>query len=101
VLAGAVDSRLLLLLPALATVHRVRVLGFADAGPGAGPAVPLRAARLAAAAVPGLTRAGYVAWLRGYVRGQRPPYDGQTAVSGAVVTIRFSSPSPLGLLAGG
>jgi hypothetical protein len=101
VLAGAVDSRLLLLLPALAAVHPVRVLAFADAGPGADPAVPLRAARLAAAAVPGLTRAGYVAWLRGYVRGQRPPYDGQASVSGAVVTIQFSSPGPLGLLAGG
>jgi len=39
-----------------------------------------------------------VAWLRGYVRGQRPPYDGQTSASGSVVTIQFSSPSPLGLL---
>jgi hypothetical protein len=99
VLAGRVDSRLLLLLPALAAVHPVQVLGFADAGPGADPAVPLRAARLAGSAVPaGLTQAGYVAWLRGYVRGQRPPYDGQTSVSGTVVTIRYASPSPLGLL---
>ncbi|HMH93794.1 MAG TPA: hypothetical protein VK586_22275, partial [Streptosporangiaceae bacterium] len=99
VLAGRVDSRLLLLLPALATVHPVQVLAFADAGPGADPAVPLRAARLAGSAVPpGLTQAAYVAWLRGYVRGQRPPYDGRTSVTGTVVTIQFSSPSPLGLL---
>ena len=99
VLAGRVDSRLLLLLPALATVHPVEVLAFADAGPGADPAVPLRAARLAGSAVPpGLTEAGYVAWLRSFVGGQRPPYDGQLSVSGSVVTIQFSSPSPLGLL---
>jgi hypothetical protein len=99
VLAGQVDSRLLLLLPALAAVHPVQVLAFADAGPGADPMVPLRSARLAGSAVPpGLSQAAYVAWLRGYVRGQRPPYDALTSVAGSVVTIQFSSPSPLGLI---
>jgi hypothetical protein len=98
-LAGRVDSRLLLLLPALAATHPVQVLAFADAGPGADPAVPLRAARLAVTAAPrGLGQPAYVAWLRGYVRGQRPPYDALTSVAGAVVTIQFSSPSPLGLI---
>jgi hypothetical protein len=81
-------------------VHPVRVLAFDDAGPGADPAVPLRAARLSAAPPPGLTPAAYLAWLRGYLGNQRPPFDAQTTVSGAVVTIRFSSPSPLGLLNG-
>jgi hypothetical protein len=101
VLAGRVDSRLLLMLPALAAVHPVRVLAFADAGPAADPAIPLRSAQLSAAAAPaGMPPSGYVSWLMTYVRSQRPPFDAQASVSGPVVTIRFSTPSPLGLLGG-
>ena len=99
--AGRVDSRLLVALPAMAHVHPLRVLSFGDSGPGADPAVPLRSAELAASAAPaGLSRAAYLAWLRSYFSGQRPPYNAQTSVHGSVVTVVVSSPSPLGLLGG-
>jgi hypothetical protein len=97
--AGRVDSRLLLVLPALAAVHPVQVLSFGASGPGADAAVPLRSAQLAGDAAPaGLSEAAYLAWLQSYLGSQRPPYDAQTSVDGSVVTVRFSSPSPLGLL---
>ncbi len=97
--AGRVDSRLLVALPAMAHVHPLRVLSFGDSGPGADPAVPLRSAELASSPAPaGLSPAAYLAWLRSYFSGQRPPYNARTSAHGSVVTVVVSSPSPLGLL---
>jgi hypothetical protein len=45
--AGRVDSRLLITLAALAAAEPVRITAFTDSGPGAGPGVPLRAMRIA------------------------------------------------------
>jgi len=104
--AGQVDSRLLLMLATLASVHPVQVLAFTDAGPGADTSMPLRSAELASADHPaGMSESSYVDWLRGVLRGQRPPYDSQISVAGAqgqpVVDVQFAAPSPLGLLKGG
>jgi hypothetical protein len=103
---GQVDTRLLLLLPALAAVHPVRVLAFGGAGPDADPLLPLCTARLAARAAPhGLTQAGYARWLHGYLSQQRPPYRARAVTSrgpgGTVITVEFAQPGPLGLLHGG
>jgi hypothetical protein len=100
--SGAVDSRLLLTLPALAAVHPIQVLGFAGRGPGASAGMPLCWVRLGSTPPAGMKKSAYIGWLQGFVRGQRPPYDGATwaARDGAatVINIRFSSPSPLGLI---
>jgi hypothetical protein len=100
--SGAVDSRLLLTLPALAAVHPIQVLGFGGRGPGASAGMPLCSVRLGSTPPAGMKKAAYIGWLRAFVRGQKPPYDGATwaARDGAVtvINIRFSSPSPLGLI---
>jgi hypothetical protein len=46
--AGLVDSRLLTTIAALAGQHAVRIVGFADSGPGADPGTPLRVAEISA-----------------------------------------------------
>jgi hypothetical protein len=105
-LAGQVDDRLLLTLPALAAVHPVQVLAFSGAGPGGDPDLPLSTAVLGVSPVPpgaGISAAAYTAWLLGYLNGQRPPFSaaaGATQLSGGgtVVTVQYSSPAPLGLL---
>jgi hypothetical protein len=96
VAAGGPDARLLITLAVLAAGERVQLLGFSDAGPGAGPDLPLRAARLA---VPASAAADVLAFLRA----QRPPYLAAHVSTAAgpgrsVLTIEFAAPSPLGLL---
>ena len=44
--AGAVDARLLIMLPALAAGHPIQILAFGDPGPDASPGVPLCSADL-------------------------------------------------------
>ena len=102
--AGEVDSRLLIMLPALAAVHPIQILAFGDPGPGAGPGVPLCSADLSGSGrAAGLTDASYLGWLTAFVRAQLPPFAGNMAVlpgSGQpVVRVEFAQPSPLGLLA--
>jgi hypothetical protein len=75
----------------------VRVVAFGDAGPGAGPGVPLRAAEVQTA-LPGVLRR-----MLGFLRAQRPPFlpaRAGIARSGGrpVLTIEFAAPSPVGLL---
>jgi hypothetical protein len=100
---GRVDARLLITLAAVAADAPVRITGFTDAGPGAGPDVPLRAVQLATA----LPAAGGAAALRNmltFVRAQRPPFRPARAsvVRGAAgspaLSIEFAAPSPAGLL---
>ena len=99
--AGDVDSRLLLMLAALAVQQPVRITAFGDPSPGASPDVPLRSVQLA----PLGSGAGTGASLRSvlsFIDAQRPPFqplraglDGSSAV-----TIEYAAPSPLGLLGG-
>jgi hypothetical protein len=91
--AGLVDTRLLLTLATLATSEPLQIIGFSDAGPGASPDLPLRAAEFRPA--PG-TAAGALA----FVRAQRPPYlaASATLAPGGALTVEFAAPSPLGLL---
>ena len=95
--AGQADARLLITIAALASGQPFEVTGFGDAGPGAGPGLPLRSVTLAA---PEATARRILA----FVRAQRAPYlPAQTILvpsdSGmASLTIRFAAPAPLGLL---
>jgi len=103
--AGEVDSRLLLLLATLAPQHKLQVVSFGDAAPGA--SLLYRQVTLASAGAE--DPAGAAANLSGalaIVRAQTSPYaparvttvqlpGGQSGLS-----IEFAAPEPLGLLAG-
>jgi hypothetical protein len=95
--AGRADARLLITLAAMAASQPLRVLGFGDAGPGASPGLPSRAAQLE---VP----AAVAQRLLAFLRAQRPPYlaaraDIAPGPGGrSLLTIEFAAPSPLGLL---
>jgi hypothetical protein len=105
-LAGEIDSRLLILLPALAAVHPIQILAFGDPGPGASPGLPWCSADLSGSGqAAGMADAGYVSWLTAYVRAQLLPFAGSittlTQDGRLVVRIEFARPSPLGLLSRG
>jgi hypothetical protein len=103
--AGQVDSRLLGLLATMATLDRVHIAAFGDAGPGASAGVPLRSVDLAALRnAPWTGQSAYVRSVLAFLRAQVPPYlaasigpvptgNGQT-----VLRITFSAPSIPGLL---
>jgi len=105
-IAGLVDPRLLMMLPVLASEHPIRILGFFDRGPRSAQGVPLGGAELAGYhAAAGVSAGGYLRWLLVFLRGQRAPYwptsVTTTRVGGhEIVRIRFSRPSPIGLLNG-
>lgn len=99
-LAGAVDTRLLLVIKAIANLEPVDVLGFADPGPGA--STPFRQMTLAetdpaASVSPPVYLQQMIALLHAHatfppVRAQPVTlYDGQK-----VVRVEYSAPSPLG-----
>ncbi|MGE5291186.1 MAG: hypothetical protein ACM3ML_29105 [Micromonosporaceae bacterium] len=104
--AGRVDSRLLITLNALAARHRMRIVSFGTAVPGASSGIPLRSAEIS----PGGPRPvdGGATALRSalaFLRAQRPPYvPGHlrhvTLAGGRpALWIEFGAPSQLGLLA--
>jgi len=102
--AGAVDSRLLIMLPALAAVHPIRVLAFGDPAPGAGPGVPLCSADLSGSGqAANMSDVSYLRWLTSFVGTQLVPFAGSMSVlqepGQPVVRVVFAQPSPLGLLA--
>lgn len=102
--AGAVDSRLLIMLPALAAVHPIQILAFGHPAPDAGPDVPLYSADLSGSGrAAAMTDASYLSWLTSFVRAQLSPFAGGMAVlqkaDQPVVRVVFAQPSPLGLLA--
>jgi hypothetical protein len=102
--AGAVDSRLLIMLPALAAKHPIQILAFGQPAPGAGPGVPLCSADLSGSGqAAAMTDASYLSWLTSFVRAQLLPFAGRMAVQQQagqpVVHVVFAQPSPLGLLA--
>lgn len=98
-IAGQVDSRLLMTLAAVASAEPVQVTAFGDAGPGASAGMPLRAIEVTVTA-----RATGLRNMLAFVRAQRPPYLPAHAgiVRGAggtsVLSIEFAAPSPVGLL---
>jgi hypothetical protein len=105
-IAGLVDPRLLMMLPVLASQHPIRILGFYDRAPRSAQGVPLSGAELAGYdAAAGLSADGYLRWLLVFLRGQRAPLwptSVTTALVGGheIVQVRFSRPSPIGLLNG-
>jgi hypothetical protein len=113
VLAGRVDSRLLIMIVSITGRNSVEpvpltVLAFGDPGPGEGAGSPLRYAELAPT---GNTDRGSsavtVRQMIRYLAQQQPPYAPAWAAmarlpSGqAVLRLEFAAPTPLGLLAGG
>jgi hypothetical protein len=104
--AGQIDSRLLILLPALAAVHPIQILTFGDPGPGASPGVPWCSADLSGSGqAAGMADASYVGWLTAFVRAQLLPFAGTITTfrqhDQVIVRIEFDRPSPLGLLTRG
>ena len=97
--AGRVDERLLMTLAALAAAEPVRIIAFADDGPGSSSGTPLRTAELAA---PESAAQAMLAFLRA----QRAPFlparaDLSRGPAGQwTVTMQFTAPGPLGLLSG-
>jgi hypothetical protein len=100
-LAGQVDTRLMITLATMAAAEPVSVVSFSDAGPGASPGMPLRAGRLTVG--PTGPPSGLQAMLS-FVRAQRPPYRPAyasivTAPAGQqVLIVEFAAPSPAGPL---
>ncbi len=99
--AGRVDSRLMSVLAVAAAQQHVTVVAFGDAGPGAGPAVPLRAAELVGA--PGTDRSTFTQPMISLLQAQSAPYLPAriqvTQLHGQIgVYIEYTAPSPLGLL---
>jgi hypothetical protein len=104
--SGQVDSRLLIMLPALAAAHPVQILAFDDTGVGASSGIPLCSADLSGSGrVAGMSDGSYLRWLLAFLRVQRSPFAGSTAVlrlgGQPILRVQFSAPSPLGLLGHG
>ncbi len=101
---GQVNARLLTVFAALATLHSVRVLGFAAAPAGASPGLPLRTAYLAPAGPGTRQQPNSLQSLASFLRAQLPPYRParitEVRLSGGSPALRvgFAAPSPLGLL---
>jgi len=113
VLAGRVDSRLLITIVSITGPNSVEpvpltVLAFGDPGPGAGAECPLRSAELAPTGHtdPG-SSAFIVRQMIKFLSQQKAPYAPAWAAMArlpggqAVLRLEFAAPTPLGLLAGG
>ena len=105
--AGQVDSRLLTVFAALATLHRVDVVDFPVPAAGASPGMPLRVADIAPAGPGTRHRPNTVASLARFLRNQLTPYRPaditviRLASGRPVLRVEFGAPSPLGLLGKG
>jgi hypothetical protein len=103
-IAGRVDTRLLVTLVTLAHRHPVDILSFGTSQAGASPGVPLRSAEIAGAPGPSSTPAASVHTLRNSISAQQPPYRPsaivavQTASRRTVLRVEYPAPSLLGLL---
>jgi hypothetical protein len=103
--AGQVDSRLLIVVAALAGQHPIDIVRFAGLASGASAGVPLRFADLAQVdAASGLGRAAYLQSMLALLNVQPAPYRPlrtivvRLASGQMVIEIQFSAPNPLGLL---
>jgi hypothetical protein len=104
--AGQVDSRLLIMLPAMTAKHPIQILAFGNPGVGASPGIPLCSADLSGSGrMADMTDAGYLDWLVAFDRAQLAPFAGTTIIlrrgDQSIVRVEFSGPSPMGLLAHG
>ena len=103
-IAGQVDTRLLVTLVTLAHSHPVDIISFgtSQAGASAGRAAAVRRNRRGTG--PGSTPAASVQTLRSFLSAQRPPYRPsaivavQTASRRTVLRVEYPAPSLLGLL---
>lgn len=96
--AGDVDSRLLLMLAALAAQQPLRIIAFGDPSPGA-PAAPLRGVKLAPAQA-GNKAAARVRSMLSFLDTQRAPFLllHASVDHGTDVSFDYAAPSPLGEL---
>jgi hypothetical protein len=103
-IAGQVDTRLLVTLVTLAHSHPVDIISFGTSQAGASPGVPLRSAEIAGAPGPGDTPTASVQTLRSSISAQQPPYRPSTIVAvktasqRIVLRVEYPAPSLLGLL---
>ena len=97
--SGQVDSRLLITLAALTHKFSVQILGFSDAGPGAGSSGPLRLLTVTTSTT------SYLHQLLAFLDAQRPPLLAMISQRRhgrmTIVQIHFTAPSPTGLLPSG
>ncbi len=102
--AGQVDSRLLIILSILARKLPVHIAAFSDRGPRASKGVPLCSVELSLPnLLAGITGRTYHSRLLEVLHGQRPPYGAASIITTRddgtlVVAVRFTKPSPIGLL---
>jgi hypothetical protein len=95
-LAGQVDSRLLITLSALAAAMPLRLVAFGDSSPGASSAAALRGAEIGADSAAGLSA------VLGFLHAQQAPYlpavvtVARNAGGQSLVNVQFDAPSPGG-----
>jgi hypothetical protein len=103
-IAGQVDSRLLVVLARLAALHPIYILKFADSGPHASAGVPLRSAELAQSRSDPTVSTGFAQSVHTFLAAQnatyRPAELSVVPLGGrhAVLVVQYSAPSPLLLL---
>jgi hypothetical protein len=103
-IAGQVDARLLVTLPALAALHPVDIISFGGASPGASAGVPLRSANITSTPVPGGHQPTSLATLSAFLRAQRSPYLPSSleivriSPQQTALRVGYPVPGPLGLL---
>jgi hypothetical protein len=102
--AGQVDSRLLVVLARLAAQRPIYIAAFGDSGPHASPGVPLRSAELAQSRSDLTVSTGFAQSVHMFLAAQNAPYrPGELSVlplSGrqTVLVVEYPAPSPLLLL---
>ena len=106
-LAGAVDTRLIVVLTALAAQQPIDILDFGTTYAGTSPGIPLRTADLGEeVAAAGMNRSDYLRFLLQQLHQQRgiyKPLTLRTSKDGAgkyMLQVTFAAPSPLLLLGG-
>jgi hypothetical protein len=106
--AGQIDSRLMLALASLASLHPLEIVAFGNRAPGVSAVLsPFRSAELVQAPDgPSLSGTAFIRLMTGFMRAQHAPYAAasmkQLALPGGQVALRlqFSAPGPFGLLSG-
>jgi len=101
---GAVDSRLIATIGIMAALHRVHLVSFGDASPGASPGVPLRSVLLYGVTHGVTADTALLDSLRGLLLSQHPSYRPagirivRLATGHSALDLWFAAPGPLGLL---
>jgi hypothetical protein len=107
VLAGHVDSRVMITIVTMSAPTPISILAFGDPGPGAGAGSPLRSVELAPTGITDRARSSAsVRQMMTFLSAQKPPFAPALATMAwlagghAVLRIEFAAPGPLGLLNG-